>query len=223
MPPLQDDEVRISFYHVRNTDELDQTWGVVFGRPDVVYASVGTWTLGGGGKSPLVCNPDVLRIIASSVPRVVWATVQRRDVSQCDRKMMMMTSMMTSSRGEKEEEDEEREGGGEVVLENVQILDRTLIPNTPLGEVTRMERKNSDSVNYAQIVSIMDAMRLVKLLDLVPPEENERSRRRRSVEFSPSCVAVGSRRELAKQGIQVVPPNQGWKTPWKLPCRLVIT
>ena len=37
-------------------------------------------------------------------------------------------------------------------------------------------------------------------------------------EFSPLCAVVGNRDRLLELNITVPLPDQGWKTPWKLPC-----
>ena len=132
------------------------------------------------------CNPDTVRNFISWVPQVVWGTFHATQQSSCDDKMSKLPHILT--------------------------LDNTIIPNMELGKLMNLEKK--DWVHCANVVNIMDVMRLFRLLGW--PEN------RRNVEFDRLCAVVGNARDLSRQGIDVVPPDQGWKTPWKLPCRLKI-
>ena len=135
----------------------------------------------------LKCNPLVVEDI-SSVTRVVWGTLMTTNISNCDVKMSK--------------------------LKNILTLDKTLIPNMELGKRTRLEPE-VDWVHFANVVNIMDVMRMFELLGWPKNERN--------VEFSLLCRVVGNTMKLLRKGIRVAPPDQGWKTPWKLPCRLKIS
>ena len=177
------DEVRISFYNVRCTREMDKAWRVITGyqKPDIVYANVGAWDMS--------CDIDVIRDISSSVHTFVWGTKMSTEPSLCDAKVMTK-------------------------LNNIQTLDKALIPKSSLGKTTNLERLKG-SVHFANIANIIDVMRMLRLLGWPVTS--------RHVTFSPLCVVIGSREELKAQGVDVVPPDQGWKSPWKLPCRMNMT
>lgn len=187
---VNSDEVRISFYNVRDSEEVRKVWKLFPGTPDIVYANVGAWNSihdNKKGRWRWKCNTDIFQEI-KSVSKLVWGSLQQKHISACDSRMFRLRDVLT--------------------------LDRSLVPNTELGQRTQLGDRTS-SVHYAHIVNIIDVMRLFTLLGW---HEN-----RRTVEFSKLCVAVGDKDELLEQGIQVHGPDQGWKTAWALPCRFEIT
>lgn len=91
-------------------------------------------------------------------------------------------------------------------------LDRTLFPNTQLGKELRLS-----GVHYAHLVNIFDVMNMFTIL-WGHQYDNQ------TVYFNKFCSVVGNSvaKIQKKYGIHVPLPNQGWKTPWKLPCRFTI-
>ena len=174
---LGEDEVRISFYNVRSTEEIRLAWDDLPGVPDIVYANVGAW----GKMECKVGTIDKLRN-HEFVTAFIWGTQQSVNQSKCDVNVLSR-------------------------LKNLTTVDRGVVPRTVLGE-----RNQLRGVHYTHLVNMFDVMQVFRKLGW---SQNAG----KCVKFYRMCTLTGNTKTLLEKNISVRPPDQGWKTPWKFPCR----
>lgn len=93
---------------------------------------------------------------------------------------------------------------------SMSILDRTLIPSTEVGQ-----RHHLAGVHYAHLVNLYDAMRLIQ--HHWTADRNLTLSSRAKIKFHRWC-SIHEAKKLHELRPPLPPPEQGWKTPWKLPC-----
>ena len=91
------------------------------------------------------------------------------------------------------------------------FLDRSRIPRTELGKKNHLQ-----GPHYSHLVNTADLMSLFRVLGWKQNGGNHPN-------FCNFCVVRGEPKQLLGQYNITVPlPFQGWKTPWKLPCRFTL-